>query len=187
MHTSPELIKAGRKLLEEFTTKHKLIFQDRGECGFGRECVGLISPNGNYLDYNPLRFGGELGIEDIPELKDDRLRPPRGVEDAYHKHECFAVLAKDENYDEAIRQLAVWVRAVMEIGELEVVEYETGATGLQVVMSGAVGYALKVKEAAHGTNGDGEEEEAESQEADSSEEEASAGAGARAQEETDSR
>ena len=168
----------ARERIEAFCLKHKLIFEERGEVGFGRECVGLLSKRGGYLDYNPFSLAEPFAS--IDGLQDHRIRPPRGVIDAYYKHECFAILVEDDNYRVAIQQLAVWIKHLESLGELEVVQYETGATGIQVMMSGLIGYALKVKEAAHGTNGDGEEEKAESQEADSSEEEASAGA--RAQE-----
>lgn len=182
----------ARERIETFCLKHKLIFEEHGEVGFGRECVGLLSKRGGYLDYNPFSLAEPFAP--IDGFEDHRLRAPLTVRDAYHKHECFVILVEDDNYGEAIRQLAIWVEYLESLGDLEVVQYETGATGMQVMMSGLIGYALKVKEAAHGENGegkngDGEEEKAESQEADSSEEEASASAGAggaRAQEEADS-
>lgn len=59
-----------------------------GECGFGRECVG-ITCQGNYVDYDP-----DCGVP-CPE-------------DAYHKHECIAVLGRDQN---AICQLHDWCKA----------------------------------------------------------------------------
>lgn len=175
----------ARERIETFCLKHKLIFEERGEVGFGRECVGLLSKRGGYLDYNPFSLE-EPNFAPISGLQNKRMRAPVGV-DAYHKHYCFVVMATNEDYGGAIEQLAIWVEHLESLGELEVVQYETGATGMQVMMSGLIGYALKVKEASHGENGDGEEEKAESQEADSSEEEASASAGARAQEEADSR
>lgn len=183
----------ARERIEAFCLKHKLIFEEHGEVGFGRECVGLLSKRGGYLDFNPFSLSEDDNFAPIAGLQDKRMYAPVGI-DAYHKHECFAVMVTNEDYGEAIRQLAAWVEYLESLGDLQVVDYETGATGMQVMMSGLVGYALKVKEAAHGEdgegkNGDGEEEKAESQEADSSEEEASASGSreAGAREETDSR
>lgn len=177
----------ARERIEAFCLKHKLIFEERGEVGFGRECVGLLSKRGGYLDYNPFSLAEPFAS--IDGLQDHRLRAPLTVKDAYHKHECFAILVEGEDYGEAIRQLAIWVEYLESLGELEIVSYETGATGMQVMMSGLVGYALKVKEVAHGENGKGKngdgEEKAESQEGVSSEEEARAGKAAT--EEADSR
>ncbi len=59
-----------------------------GECGFGRECVGILK-DGVYPDYD----------YDIPSL--------RIPEDAYHKHNCVAVLGRGEN---AEAQLYEWLK-----------------------------------------------------------------------------
>ncbi|GAF88341.1 unnamed protein product, partial [marine sediment metagenome] len=41
-----------KKNIQEFANRFKLIFDDEGECGFGRECVGLTNGS-NWVDYNP--------------------------------------------------------------------------------------------------------------------------------------
>ena len=41
-----------RKVIQEFANRFKLIFEEEGECGFCRECVGLTNGN-NYVEYNP--------------------------------------------------------------------------------------------------------------------------------------
>jgi hypothetical protein len=127
----------ARKICEEFAAKHKVIFEDEGECGFGRECVGFLARNGCYLDYNPTSY------EDynyIPEcFCDEAVEPPSETPDAYHKHPCMAVLGRG---DEAIIQLAQWVNSLNTAGNVRVVEYQNGATGVQAIISGTTSYAV---------------------------------------------
>ena len=128
--------------LNVFANKHKLILEDNGEVGFGRPCVGFISKGGNYLDYNPY---SHPDYEPIWE-RDERLEPPKDVTDAYHKHDCFAVLVHNENHEDALRQLLLWVKHLEKQGELEVVEHNTGAEGVQAILSGVIGYSLRFKD-----------------------------------------
>ena len=37
--------KEHRANIHAFANEHKLIFEDEGECGIGRECVGLLGRN----------------------------------------------------------------------------------------------------------------------------------------------
>jgi hypothetical protein len=125
--------------LQRFANEHKIVLQEKGEVGFGRSCVGFLYGD-NYIDYNPTN---EPDYDRIPELYDERwydITP----EDAYHKHDCVAVLARDGNYDEALKQLNDWVQKMEAIG-VELVEYNTGATGIQALISGIVGHAFKLK------------------------------------------
>jgi len=123
--------------LQAFATKHKIVFQDEGECGFGRECVGLMHGN-NYIDYNPRNLETYEQIEGAVCEIASKFAPSS----AYHKHDCFVVLGRG---DEAIKQLADWVRKLEEQGTVEIVEYETGATVIQAMISGIFGHALVVK------------------------------------------
>jgi hypothetical protein len=68
-----------------------------GECGFGRECVGILC-NGNWVDYDY-----ECGVPT--------------PDDAYHKHDCIAVLGRGED---AISQLYNWCRAFENAGFVKV-------------------------------------------------------------------
>lgn len=129
-------IAEARKTCEQFATTHKLIFEDEGECGFGRECVGFLAKGGNWLDFNPCRSGGDY--EPIAELQCDAVAPPGNVEN-YHKHDCMAVIGRG---DEAIMGLARWVEKINAAGNVRVVEYATGATGVQAMISGIKGYAI---------------------------------------------
>ena len=70
-----------------WAAKNKCRLELEGEVGFGRECVGIISGD-SYPDY--------------PD--DDAMPIP---EDAYHKHNCVAVLGRGEN---AEAQLFDWLR-----------------------------------------------------------------------------
>jgi hypothetical protein len=119
--------------IQNFANKHSLIFEEEGECGFGRECVGLLKKS-NYVEYNPFEDHGY--VEGFYDERFYDICPP----DAYHKHNCLAVLGRG---DDAIRQLSDWVDKLNEIG-VSVEKYKTGATGLQSLISGEFGYAVRV-------------------------------------------
>lgn len=127
----------ARKICQDFALKHKVIFQDEGECGFGRECVGFNSGD-KWIDHNPRNSGGDY--EPIKELACDAAYPPEGVA-AYHKHDCLAVLGRG---DEAIIGLAKWVLTMEAAGTVEIREFKTGATGIQALLSGLFGRAVFV-------------------------------------------
>ena len=129
-----------RGKLERFALKHKLVLQERGEVGFGRPCVGFCHGD-QYVNYNPHKSDGDYKqIEKLYDNRHHQLTP----EDAYHKHTCMAVLVHNENYDEALRQLGDWVEKLERIG-VEVIEFKTGAKGVQAIMTGLFGRALKLR------------------------------------------
>ena len=144
--TTYEEMKAA---LQAFANEHKVILEDRGEVGFGRPCVGFLRGNG-YVSHNPYHYlpTGELNppLEPLAELADDRLYPPTGCENAYHKHDCLAILVEDEHYDVALWNLYRWVEHLNQLG-VEVVQYQTGATGIQAMLTGVFGWAVRVKKA----------------------------------------
>ena len=125
-----------RKVIQEFANRFKLIFEEEGLCGFGRECVGLTNGN-NYVDYNPT---DSVNYDYIKEFYNDKFYDIAPA-DAYHKHNCLAVLGRGEI---SIRQLADWVDKLNEMGAV-VEKYATGATGLQAMISGTHNYAVRVK------------------------------------------
>jgi hypothetical protein len=129
---------AAREICQRFAAEHKIVFEEEGECGFGRECVGFTSGRG-YIDHNPISVGNNY--ERIKDLECKDCYPPSGVE-AYHKHDCLAVLGRGKG---AIIGLASWVQKLEAAGKVSVVEYRTGATGIQAVLSGVVGKAVVVK------------------------------------------
>jgi hypothetical protein len=126
--------------LSVFADKHGISLVSKGECGFGRPCVGFTK-NSNYIDYCPIDMST---YDPIPKLEDDRLYPPDSV-NAYHKHNCLAVLVDGDDYTKALGELAEWVDHLTEQGEVEVVSYRTGASGMQAMLSGSTGFAVRIK------------------------------------------
>lgn len=127
------------QLLQRFANDHGIVLQLEGSVGFGRECVGFTHGD-NYVAYNPLRYPD---FEPVSGFEDDSIGDCAPA-DAYHKHNCLAVLVHDGDRDNAILQLVQWVEAMNEFG-VEVAEYETGATGLQAMMTGVLGRAVRKK------------------------------------------
>ena len=121
--------------IQEFANRFKLIFEDDGEVGFGRKCVGLTNGN-NYVDYNPTQFPDYDYVE---EFYDERLYDII-PENAYHKHNCLAVLGNEET---SIIQLSEWIDKLKEL-EAVVEKYKTGATGMQALITGTENYAIKL-------------------------------------------
>lgn len=135
MNKNEKTIEECRLNIQSFASKHKLIFEDEGECGFGRECVGLTNGD-SYVDYNPIDRVNYNYIEGFYNERFNEIAPL----DAYHKHDCLAVLGRG---DDAIRQLSDWVDALNEMGVV-VERYETGATGIQAMLTGSFAYAVRV-------------------------------------------
>lgn len=124
--------------IETFCKENNLVFAQKSECGFGRPCVGILSPESdNYIEYNPTHAETYKPIDGTHSDKHYEFAPA----DAYHKHDCFAVLAHDENYDEAISQLYDWISKIVAYG-YEVRKFNTGATGIQAMVSGTHNYCI---------------------------------------------
>ena len=121
--------------IQEFANRFKLIFEDDGEVGFGRKCVGLTNGD-NYVDYNPTQFPDYNCVE---EFYDERLYDIV-PENAYHKYNCLAVLGNEES---SIIQLSEWIDKLKELGAV-IEKYKTGATGIQALISGTENYAIKL-------------------------------------------
>jgi len=64
--------------------------ETNGEVGFGRDCVGISKDNA-YIDYD----------------YNDNIWTP---EDAYHKHDCLAVLGHGEDSLEQLYQWVKWLK-----------------------------------------------------------------------------
>lgn len=79
--------------------KNKVILNLEGECGFGRECVGIIASNQHYPDYE---WYNEESWERID--NNGEIFFPK---DAYHIQPCVAVLGRGEN---AESQLYDWLK-----------------------------------------------------------------------------
>jgi hypothetical protein len=86
--------------MKEWCDKEGLGLTLEGECGFGRECVGVHSLNDEtYPDY-----------EWYDDNYENRIDPNGEVwipQNAYHKHPCVAVLGRSK---ESINQLYTWLK-----------------------------------------------------------------------------
>jgi len=87
------------KWMEDWCSNHGLTLELDGECGFGRECVGIMcSENECFPDYT---WHDEQTYKRL-DNNGDVWTP----EDAYHKHPCVAVLGKG---NKSIEQLYKWL------------------------------------------------------------------------------
>jgi hypothetical protein len=100
----------------------------QGECGLGRECVGIITYETfpDYEWYTPYDPNSEGRHDDIKRLDNngDVWQP----EDAYHKHPCVAVLGRGEKAEAQLYEWLMWFNnnnfkvEVSEIPEEELTE-----------------------------------------------------------------
>lgn len=70
-----------------WAVKNKMMLNLEGECGFGRECVG-VTAHDQYPDY---RWYAQDSFDRIDKNGDVWIPT-----DAYHKHPCVAVLGRGE-------------------------------------------------------------------------------------------
>lgn len=124
-----------------WAAKAGLQLQLEGECGFGRECVGVLT-DGHYPDY---QWHDETTYERA-DSNGDVWTPPN----AYHKADVVAVLGRGE---EAERELYDWLRWFDANG----FKLETGsqrmdpALGILGAMLGKHRYARMVRQPAVAT------------------------------------
>lgn len=86
--------------MQDWAERNNLTLQLESECGFGRECVGVLDPiSESFPDY---KWYDEKTRDDLDDNGD--VWTP---EDAYHKHPCVAVLGCGEN---AEAQLYDWLK-----------------------------------------------------------------------------
>ncbi len=86
--------------LEAWCKKEGLQLVIEGECGLGRECVGVASLNdGTYPDY--------VWYDDDYTAREDKNGEVWCPPNAYHKHPCTAVLGRGEK---AIKELYDWCK-----------------------------------------------------------------------------
>lgn len=105
-------------VMTEWAARYGCTVQPKGQVGFGRPCVGILYGQ-SYVDTNNGDYSTDY----------ECLAPPSGVTDAYHKHDCLAVLAHGEesaDYDAALEQLYTWVVWLIENDYgVEVVDRQT--------------------------------------------------------------
>lgn len=136
MSTTPT-IEEARAICQRFANQHKIIFDETGECGFGRECVGFRHGD-VWISYHPCASRGDY--DHIAGFDFGDPYAPEDV-DSYHKHECLAVLGRG---DVAVIGLARWVTKLEAQGIVSVVQFETGAVGIQALLTGIYGHAIKI-------------------------------------------
>lgn len=124
------------KKMEEFASKHGIEFSHDGTAGF-REAVGYTYLN-NYIMYKPLNMST---YEEIPGFEDDSIGD-RAPEDAHHKVQCLAVLVKEGGNEVALDQLYDWTMDMEGMG-VEFKTYRTEAVGVQAMLSGTTGMAVR--------------------------------------------
>ena len=84
-----------------WAVKNNLRLTFEGECGFGRECVGVLADE-QYPDYE--------WYDDDYEREDENgdVWTPK---DAYHKHPCVAVLGRGEDAESQLYEWLMWFDA----------------------------------------------------------------------------
>ena len=107
-----------------WASKNSLVLHLEGECGFGRDCVG-VSTGSSYPDY-------EWYDDDYERAdKNGEVWTPK---DAYHKHPCVAVLGRGQ---EAEEQLYEWLKWFDDNG----FKLKTGVQAVDPKL-GAIGFML---------------------------------------------
>lgn len=85
--------------MKAWCKKEGLILDLEGECGFGRECVGVISADETYPDY--------LWYDEEYDHRIDNNGEVWKPKNAYHKHPCVIVLGRGKD---SIYQLYHWLK-----------------------------------------------------------------------------
>jgi len=116
--------------------KHKAHLTLEGECGIGRECVGILV-NDIYPDYE-WHDGDYNRADDNGEI----WTPP----DAYHKHPCVAVLGRGVDAEDQLYQWVKWFNKngfTIETGDNPKEEWEK--LGVVGILLGKNRYARMVR------------------------------------------
>lgn len=84
----------------QWAHKNKLRLELEGECGFGRECVGVLADTVGYPDY---KWSDNETWERLDKNGDVWV-----PEDAYHKHPCVAVLGRGTAAESQLYEWLKW-------------------------------------------------------------------------------
>lgn len=126
--------------MTKWARDHDMTLTLTGQCGFGRECIG-IEIEDHYPDYHWYEEDPKKGFAQLDQ-NGHVWTPP----DAYHKHECVAVLGRGEK---AEAQLYDWLKwfddngFVLEKGDNPKANYE--ALGPIAIVMGKHRYARMVR------------------------------------------
>lgn len=116
-----------------FVEQTGLRFEDKGEIGFGRNCVGIVDDKTNsYIAYHS--YDSEYKVKLYHEVAGN-TRP----EDAYHKGPYLAVLydGTEEGKVKAINQLNEWIEKILAAG-FEIEEFEETNSFSALMAGGSV-------------------------------------------------
>ena len=118
-----------------WAVQNRVTLDLNGECGFGRECVGILA-DGTYPDYE---------WDDENYERKDKNGDVWVPENAYHKHPCVAVLGRGEK---AEVQLYDWLKWFDDNGfKVEVSQAEKAPTNPIELMMGRSTDKRMVKDA----------------------------------------
>lgn len=106
---------AKMEFLELWAARNKCYVQVKGEVGFGRPCVGICFGQ-SYVDLPQYPHEAEHGSDEMTDYYSQTKLLPSAPEDAYHKHDCLAVLVHNDDYDKALEQLWDWVGVLSQQG-----------------------------------------------------------------------
>ena len=123
------------KWMAVWAAKNKLQLDLEAECGFGRQCVG-VSTEGHFPDYQWFDQNTYKRLD----KNGDVWIPPN----AYHKHECVAVLGRGEDAEAQLYDWLKWFDEnvfVLETGNNEM----DPKLGLMGVLLGKHRYARMVR------------------------------------------
>lgn len=106
--------------LETWAARNKCYLQQKGEVGFGRPCVGICYGS-TYVDLPLYPMSADRESSEMKDYLRQWAALPPGPEDAYHKHDCLAVLVHGEEddtaaYDKAMEQLHDWITVLNKDG-----------------------------------------------------------------------
>jgi hypothetical protein len=92
----------------KYCKRNNVTLELQGECGIGRECVGIIAhstfPDYEwYTPYDPNSKGWYDGIKRLDSNGDVWV-----PENAYHKHPCVAVLGRGEKAEAQLYEWLMW-------------------------------------------------------------------------------
>lgn len=135
----------NRNHIDLLVNETGLKFEEKGEIGFGRNCVGIVNQNTeSYLSY-------QTYDEDYNPALNHEVASQTAPEDAYHKGPYLAVLydGTEEGRLKAISQLNNWIEKIM-AASYEVTGYTernslasllAGGSVRQVCLTGGITYA----------------------------------------------
>lgn len=132
---------ATMEKLNRFAERHGIALLTEVNTGL-RACVGFAktSTDKAFIAHNPMNM---TTFDTIAGFKDDRLHAPGGANSYDELPSLVVLVTEDTDKAEALSQLAEWVDHLESQGELEVVEYSTGANPIQAMLSGSRGWAIR--------------------------------------------